>query len=328
MTRVTDSITQRSLIQNIFQNKDRVFDYSNQLSTGLKVTLPGQSEQSGTISRYQQTLGRIEAYTSTISQSRAMLQFQDDVMNQLNDLILRAKEVGVEGANESVSPTARAQLAAEVIQIRDHVVGLANTQFQGRYIYGGADDDDPPYDPTTYTNPATGPFSQRYIYDAENGTSQSRSVNITDELTLTVNTPGNQVFDTAIRAIERLSRSLQGYTTTLTGGAPDGGGVAYSFPDDFHNQTSDIQAAIDQLDIAREQQVIPERVTLGGKLRRIETAESLLSLTKNTAEDAINRLQGADETEAAAGLTQAQTALEASYTVTAKAIRMTILDYI
>lgn len=325
MTRVTDSITQRQLLRNILENKNKVFDFSNQLSSGLKVTLPGQSEQSGTIARYQETLGRIDGYTATISQSRAMLQFQDDVMNQLNDLIMRAKEVGVEGANESVSPTARSQLAAEMIQIRDHVAGLANSQFQGRYIYGGADDDDPPYDPTTYTNPPTGPFSQRYVYD---GDSQSRSVNITDELTLTVNTPGNQVFDTAIQAIERLSRALQGYQTTLTAGAPDGGGIAYTFPNDFHNQTADIQAAIDQLDIAREQQVIPERVTVGGKLRRIETAESLLSLTKNTAEDAINRLQGADETEAAAGLTQAQTALQASYTVTAKAIRMTILDYI
>jgi flagellin-like hook-associated protein FlgL len=63
-------------------------------------------------------------------------------------------------------------------------------------------------------------------------------------------------------------------------------------------------------------------------MRRIETAESLLGLTKNSAEDVLGRIRDADPTESAANLSKAQTALEASYSVTAKVLRMTILDYI
>jgi flagellin-like hook-associated protein FlgL len=93
-------------------------------------------------------------------------------------------------------------------------------------------------------------------------------------------------------------------------------------------QTTAIKDSITDLDTAREQQAIPERVSLGAKLRRLETGESLLTLTKNSAEDVLARIQNADETESASGLQQAQNALQASYTVTARVLRLTILDYI
>jgi flagellin-like hook-associated protein FlgL len=67
---------------------------------------------------------------------------------------------------------------------------------------------------------------------------------------------------------------------------------------------------------------------LGGKLRRLETAEALLTLAKTSAQEVLSLIQNADETESVANLTLAQTALQASYSVTAKALRLTIMDYI
>jgi flagellin-like hook-associated protein FlgL len=69
-------------------------------------------------------------------------------------------------------------------------------------------------------------------------------------------------------------------------------------------------------------------VTLGGRLRRLETGQALLELTKGSAKEVLSRIQDADETETAANLQQAQTALQASYSITAKILRMTILDYV
>ncbi len=63
-------------------------------------------------------------------------------------------------------------------------------------------------------------------------------------------------------------------------------------------------------------------------MRRIETAEALLGLTKNSADEALGRIQNAEETESAANLTAAQNALQASYSVTARVLRLTVLDYI
>jgi len=329
MTRISENQSQRILVANTLDNRTRVDRFAQELSSGYKVTLPGDSNQAGTISRFRQALDKIASYTTTITTTKSVIQYQDDVMNQMSDLIIRAKEIGSQGANETNSATSRVALAEEIYQLRDHVVSLANSQYQGRYVYGGADDDDPPYDQTTYTLPATATEAQeRWVFDGELGTSVPRSVQITDDLNIRVNTPGNQLFDTTIQALERMGRAMSGYTTTPASGAPDGGGVAYVFPTDFAQQTADIRATIDLLDTAREQQILPERVSLGGRLRRLETGESLLELTKTTAEEVLARLQNTDETESAAGMAQAQTALEASYNVTARVLRLSIMDYI
>jgi flagellar hook-associated protein 3 FlgL len=328
MTRISENQFTNLLINYTVENKARVNKYSEEVATGIKASMPSDSVDSGVIARYKQQLDRIDGYTTTISRAKSMIQFQDDALSQMDDLILRAKEVAQQGANESLTPSARAFLAEEIFQIRDQVVGLGNSSYQGRYIYGGADDDDPPFDATIYTLPLTGPASTKYEFDGEIGTSQERPVNITDDMSIALNTPGSKVFGTAIEALERLGRSLIGYTTTPASGIPDGGGVAYVFPNDYKSQTADIKKCIDLLNKSRDSDLLPERTALGGKMRRLETAESLLTLTKSSAQEVLSKLQNADETESVANLTQAQTALQASYSVTAKVLKMTIMDYV
>jgi flagellar hook-associated protein 3 FlgL len=328
MTRISENQAQRGLITNTLTNKQRLDKYSREVSSGLKVSLPGDSTDSGTVSRYRQTLQKIDSYTTTVAQTKNILQFQDTVMSQMNELIIRAKEVATQGANETLSVSARAHLAEEIYQIRDHVTSLANSTFQGRYVFGGSDDDDPPFDPTTYSVPASGNASVRYAFDAELGTAITKTIDLTDNLSITINTPADKLFSTTIQAMERLGRALGGYETLPATGAPDGSGAAYNMPNDYVAQTAAIKSTIDMLNSARENEILPERVSLGGRLRRIETAESLLGLTRNSAEDVLGRIQNVDETESAANLAQAQSALEASYTVTAKVLRMSILDYI
>lgn len=328
MTRISESQFTRMLVQHTANNKSRVDKYSEQVATGIKAALPSDSTDAGVIARYKQQIDRIDGYMTTIARVKSFVQFQDDALSQMDELITRAKEIAQQGANESLTPAARAFLAEEVFQIRDQVVGLGNSSYQGRFVYAGADDDDPPFDATLYDEPATGPASVKYEFDAELGTSQLRAVNITDDMTVTLNTPGGDVFGTTIEALERLGRSLSGYQTLPASGTPDGTGTEYTFPADYKNQTADLKYTIDLLIQARDEDIIPERTMLGGKMRRLETAESLLSLSKTSAQEVLSRIQNADETESVANLTQAQTALQASYSVTAKALRLTIMDYI
>lgn len=327
-SRVSENQTTRQMVSFALENKRRVGQFANQLTSGVKVSKPSDSIDAGTISRYQQQIAKIDTYTTTIAQAKSFLVFQDDIVNQANDLLVRAKEIAQQGANETLSAFARSQLAEEVYQIRDQMAGLANSSYQGKFVYGGTDDDDPPYDQVTYTTPATGEANTRYVFDGEAGTLASKSVRVTDEISVSLNTPGDQLFGNSLAALERLSRALAGYSTTPSTGTPDGGGVAYTFPNDYHTQTQDIKACIDLINTARDREVIPERVSLGGRLRRLETGEALLELTKNSAKEVLSRIQDADETEAASNLQQAQTALQASYSVTAKVLRLTILDYI
>jgi len=328
MTRVSENQSVRGLVSFVAENKRRVNEFSNQLTTGVKVSRPGDSIDAGVISRYQQQIGRIESYSNTIAQAKSYLTFQDEVVSQANDILVRAKEVAQQGANETLDATARGHLAEEIFQIRDQMAALANSSYQGKYVWGGSDDDDPPFDQLSYTEPATGNANKRYVFDAEPGTSNSKSIKVTDDISVALNSPGQKIFGASIEVLERLSRALAGYSTTPASGTPDGGGSAFTFPTDYHTQTQEIKKCIDLLNTARDRDLIPERVSIGGRLRRMETGEALLELSKNSAQEVLNRIQNADETEAAANLQQAQTALQASYSVTAKVLRLTILDYV
>jgi flagellar hook-associated protein 3 FlgL len=331
MTRVTEAQLASGLLNYTARHRSNINRLNDDISSGIRVRNPGDSNVAGTISLMQQNLEKAEGYKNSIASAKSRIDFQDNVLTQVNELLVRAKEIATQAANESLSPTNRNQLSTEVMQIRDHLVSLANSQYQGKYIYGGTRDDAPPYNAQTYTNPSTGLNSQRYTYSTAYGTTGSgalKTVNLTDNLTLTLNTPGNQVFDDAIQGLERLGRSMAGYRTTLVSGVPDGTSAAYTFPADYSTQTQDIKAAMDFLDSARQNDISVERVDLAGRMRRIETAESLVNLTKTTSKEALDSLQNTDMYTAATDLSQAQTALQASLTVSTKVLQMSILDYI
>ncbi len=329
MTRIAQNQTTRIILSEIEKQKSEVQRYSDEVSTGFKVRNPGDSTYLGTISQYQESLRKVTAFQGRVDSVESMLTFQENILGNVSDIMIHAKELATQGANETNSTEVRATIAREVFEMRDHLVALANSTYQGQYIYGAADDDDPPYDAATYVAPATGPASQRYVFDAELGTATTRSVQITDQLTVTVNTPGNQVFDNAIFALERLGRALSGYATNpAPPAAPDGTGAALTFPAGTTQQTDDILASIDLIDDARENDISPEQASVAGRLRRLETASIVLKTARSTAEELVDRLQKTDMADSASKLTQAQTALEASYTVNARVLNLSILDYL
>jgi flagellar hook-associated protein 3 FlgL len=327
-TRVTQGTISRILLDSVARNNQAVQTYSNQISSGEKVSRPGDSVDSPTIENYRQMVARIDSYRSRIDGAEALLNFQEAVVGQTSDVVTRATELASQGINGTYSPERRALIAAEVWQLRDQLVQLANSKYQDRYIYGAADDDDPPYDGLTYTNPASGVASIRYAFDGEDGTSTTRSVQISDGLTIRVTTSGDQVFSNAIQAIERLGRALEGYETLPTSGAPDGTGVAYTFPADYNTQTNAIQNALDLLKQTQTDDLHPERTDIGGRIARLNGARSTLEIAKSDSERVLEQLQGVDVSEAAMMLTQAQTALQASYQIGLRIMNQSILDYI
>lgn len=327
--RVTDAQSARGLLTSVQRQRNLIDKLGQDITTGYKVREPGDSSQAATIAQFQQTLERYTGYKNRVAAVQSYLVFQDDALKDVNEILTRARELATQGSNEPNGSEVRQEMAAEVWQLRDHLISLANTKYQGKYVFNGTVDNQVPFTPVTYTQPATGSASQRYVYDigSNPGTDQTKSVQVSDDLSIVINTPGDGIFEDAIGALERLGRALEGYRTTPPTGLPDGGGTPYVFPDDLEEQTQAIQGTIDLIDAANNAIEI-ERVDLGGRMRRVETAEALMKLHETTALEALGKLQFTDMAEAATELTQAQAALEASLTVSARILNQSILDFI
>ena len=333
MTRIPDSSLIKGVLSDLRDTRGLVAQYTDEVSSGIRVRDPGDTNIAGTVSQFRESISRIDGYRNRIETVRSQITFQDDIMAQVTELITRAKELATQAANGTNSTTSREQTSQEILQIRNQLVAFGNSTYQGRYIFGGADDDDPPYErigSPGYTTPGTGEVSDRYRFDGEAGTSLTRSVQVTDDVSITVNTPGSSIFDTALYALERLGRSLAGYKTDTSGaqGQPVGTGAAYSFPAEFATQTLDIQATIDQLQSGIDNEIQPERVSLGARLSRLDLAKQVLDTTKSNSQAVLTEIQDSDQIDAVSKLTQAQTSLEAIFQVTAQTLRRSILDYL
>lgn len=331
MTRIAENTLAHGLLVELTSNRERLNKYSNEVASGLKVVDPGDSRFSGTISQYRNLLQRLEGDKTRAEAVKGTLGFQDNIMTQVSDLLVRAQEIATQGSNETLGTPTRAQLAVQVFDLRDQLVTFANSKYQDRYVFAGKDDDDAPFGAQTYTNATTSAAGQRWVYDdtsTEPDNGQSRSVNITANVSVVTNQPGNAIFSNALAALERLGRALEGYRTTPASGTPDGGGTAYNMPTDIHEQTRDIQGTIDLLNNARANEIEPVRVSIGARLTRLDAASSLIDVSQTDAQTVLNKLQNADTAESATNLSEAENALQASYTVTSRILSLNILSYL
>lgn len=327
MTRIAEFQTIQRIMYMVSQQRQNIATLSDQISSGVRVKNPSDSNDAGTISMTQQMLERAKGHKSRIATVQSLLSFQDNTIGSANELLVRASEIAQQAANESNTPQTRAQLAEEVFQIRDHMINLANSTYMGRYVFSGADDGTPSYSPATYVNPPAGEASQRYVYDTDPTAQVTRTVKVSDDVSVQVNTPGDQIFDGAVQALERLGRSLAGFKTLPATGAPDGTGAAYG-ADETAVQTADIRNCIDLLKTARESDLTVERVNIAGRMRRLDTASSLLELSENSGEDVLDKLQNTDIFEAGSQYSMAQTALESALAVNSRLLGQSILDYL
>jgi flagellar hook-associated protein 3 FlgL len=117
-----------------------------ELSSGYQVQdasdSPGQTPELialgsslAAVQHYQTNLTRVQAEASTADQS----------IGSAISLIQNATTLGTQGANSTSSATTRQTLATQVQAIQQQIVSVANTNVEGRYIFGGDADQSAPY---------------------------------------------------------------------------------------------------------------------------------------------------------------------------------------
>lgn len=337
MTRISTNQLTANIIYQIDKQRENISKFSQEVSTGVKVAKPGDSDYSGSIAQLQSNRQRNETYDRRMNFLESHFVAQDNVLSESASLLIRAKEIATQGANESYSADNRQQLSEEIFQLRDQLIQIANTKHNDSYLYSGYADNTPPFSATTYTN-GTGEAQERYIYTTADGATSTRTVKISDTLNVRQNTAGSDVFNGAVWALERLGRALAGFRTepdALSGGAPaavapDGTATAYDLTQaaDVTEQTNDILNAIDLLDIAREQDISQERTNLAGRMVRLDSSREVLEVSNTTLDELLADLRDADIVDSASKLTEAQNALQASYSVTTRLLNLNILSYI
>jgi flagellar hook-associated protein 3 FlgL len=331
MTRIAENQIASSLVLNISRNKRNVDKYGKEISSGVKAELPSDSISSPVIIDLQSQIKRTDLHLLRIENVRSNLVTQEGILKNADEIMVRAKELATQMSNEVHSAESRRSTANEIWALRNQLVDIANTKLDDRYVYGGIDNDDPPFDveTTTYTSYGSADSQRRYSFDNYDPpptltNPPDRATQISDNQFVKISTVGDVVFSNMIDSLEKLGRALEGYNTDI----PNNTFTAFTQPTDYNLQTNTIRETIDELESARRNDLQPEITSLGERQKRLDFAKSLQELMNSSAKAYLSQLQDTDIPEAATQLSLAQASLEASYRVTNELLNISIMDYI
>ncbi|MBZ5657308.1 MAG: flagellar hook-associated protein FlgL [Acidobacteriia bacterium] len=234
-------------------------------------------------------------YLQSLVSIQGQMQTADSTLSSVTTALQRAISLGVEGANGTLSDSNRAAVATELQGIQDQITSLANTSYQGRYIFAGTLTDAPPF-------VADNTVASGVRYD---GNAAVNTVTVGNGYEMAVNQPGSQLFTAPghdiFLALTNMIQALQsntGYDTAVTA----------------------VRDAYDHLSA--------QRVFYGNSMNQAQSQTTYLNAAKLQLSQEENSLGGADLAAAATRLASSETSIQATLAAISKYSQMNLFDYL
>lgn len=279
--RVPDSLFSANVARAQARASASLYKAASVASSGLRVSAPADDPHAyARIVSLKSGESRLDARATALSRSETALTLGESTLAQASDVVSRARDLAVQMADGAMNASDRAAAAKEVTQIRQALVGLANTKGPGGYVFGGTRTDTAPFD-------AAGTFA---------GNDGPISVEIADGVSLRTNPSGARAFTAA--GGRDLFADLAAFETALQ-----------------TNDVAGIQAMTSTLD-AGHAQLTSVRGELGVTLGRVRGASDVAQSAKLQTQKARSSESEADAITAYTNLSQAQEAFSRSVTIT------------
>jgi flagellar hook-associated protein 3 FlgL len=244
------------------------------------------------------------------------MQTTDSSLDEMTQLLQRARELTVRAASDTVDQNSRNSIALEIDQIAAQLKTSGNSQYAGVYLFAGTDSLTKPYDTTTAPPVDT--------YAGNNGTvAREIGPNISVQINTLVNSGTPPLIGEGGGANP---------ATGLTTG--DGGllGTLRTLADNLRSGTTVGANALKTTDLkaldANLNTINSARATVGATLNRLEAAGNRLAVNKEASTDLLGKTEDVDIAQASIDYSTQQTVYQASLQVGAQIIQRSLLDFL
>ncbi|HVH43892.1 MAG TPA: hypothetical protein VM925_16175 [Labilithrix sp.] len=258
-------------------------DEASRIASGAqRVSKPSDDPTAyGSMIRKNYTLALLEQHSQIATRAQGELEIAQNSLSESIDLISRARESAIAGANTTADARTRQLLGDEIRTIRNSLMALANTRYSNKYLFGGTKTDAAPFDPTTGT----------FV-----GNDQTVRVPVLEGVAPAANISGAQAFTSAggrdvFADLENLAQAL------------------------YNNDAAGIQAAIAPLE-AGHQQIVRAQVDAGFGADRFKMAVEMIDSTRAALAEQLHQEIEGDPAAQITEFTLARTAYERSVAVT------------
>src|SRR5262249_459961 len=135
---IPTSVIAAQMSTNINTVQQQMAIVEEQISTGDEYQLPSQAPTNFTIaSGLQQQLQAATQYQTNTTTDQSFLQSTDSALSNVAQAVSQANSLLLSGVNSASTASSNQTLASQVQTIIEGLVNTANTQFNGRYLFGG-----------------------------------------------------------------------------------------------------------------------------------------------------------------------------------------------
>jgi flagellar hook-associated protein 3 FlgL len=290
--RVTESMIYNSTNSSLASNLAALQSITEKVSSSKQLNRPSDNpaDVRSSIS-LNDTLAQLNQYLRNIDSASSKISAQDTALSSAGDLVQRANELAIEGANGTLDASQRQAIAAEVSQLTEAMAQDASAKVGDEYIFSGFKVGTAPFQ---ITSPG-----QVGAYQGDHGVITAR---VGSASTMQVNMTGEEIFQPALTAMMQLQADLQGgqsvQPSTITA----------------------IQSSLSTLTQAR--------ATVGARSNRLDDAKTSQQDLIANNQALLSQLEDTDMPAAITEMTKRQMTYQATLAVTAKVMQTSLIDYL
>src|SRR5450432_1212015 len=144
--RVTENMRYASVTNNLSSLASRQAKAAQVAQTGDRINAPSDDPiAAAELARLSASQNQIAARRSTITSVRGDAELAESQLQAASDLMATAKDLAMQGANGTLTADQRATMASQIKDIKDQLVGVANTKGSSGYLFGGLQTDSTPF---------------------------------------------------------------------------------------------------------------------------------------------------------------------------------------
>ena len=284
-----------------------------QIAARKQVLNPSDApDQAAAIARLKSVIRRQDSYAVTINTTQSRLEVESSVLESANSVLIRIKELAIQANSGTQSPISRQAIASEMKGLRNHLLGLANTQdTNGNYMFSGSQ---------TRTEAFATQSDGSVIYKGD----QTRmSVEVGEQRKITINRPGSDAFVRVLRGSGAevsgvgFFQAIDDLTYAVWHGEP-------SMSTTYRNN---LIRGLNEID-ALHTGVILAQGDGGTNMQVLEQQSATLDSTKLNLQTALSDIEDLDYASAITKMQQQLLSLEAAQASFAKISQLSLFNYI
>ena len=192
--RITNSMLSTRALRDLQVNYAGLAKVQEQVGTARKLNRASDDPAQARVAiKVRDTLNALSQHLRNIDTADRATSTAETALASADDVLVRLKELAIQGANDTLGATDRAAIAKEVAQLADTLVGLANTRNGEDYVFSGQ---------RTRT-PAYASAGAAYAVDTN-----PLNARVAPGVTVATNVTGDVAFGPALAAVVQLQADL------------------------------------------------------------------------------------------------------------------------